>query len=380
MLNTEGAFVTVISDERTLEAMLPQWSDLAVNSVEDCAYYAPHFALPLFRTLAAEGSICFVAAWVGSRLAAFLPVAPGRLNIPGLVPAGMAWQSDYTFSCTPLLDKEDPVRAARALISGLSKLGRGEWILPDLNVEGPACQALLAALDEIGAPHLFRGGYDRAALETGPSFDEHMQTHVESKRRRELARSRRRFEELGKVEFRSATYGDDLRAAAQSFLELEASGWKGKRGTALACNGDTRRFAELAFGEAAEQGKVRIDQLLLDGKPVAAGVTVLAGRTGFTVKGAFDETYAAHSVGLLLEVEVLRDVLTSRWADRLDSATNGSHVIDRLWPARTKVADLVVSLADSAAAPRLGMLASTMKWKQNAKSLIRPYLEKLRAA
>lgn len=380
MLNTEGAFVTVISDERTLEAMLPQWSELAAQSAEDCAYYAPHFALPLFRTLAAKGQVRFVAAWVGSRLAAFLPVAPGRLNIPGIVPAGMAWQSDYTFSCTPLLDKADPVRAARALVSGLAKLGRGEWVLPDLNVEGPAARALLTALDEIKAPYRLRGGYERAALETGKSFDEHMQAHVESKRRRELARSRRRFEELGKVEFRSATHGEALRAAAASFLELEASGWKGKRGTALACNSDTKRFAELAFGEAAEQGKVRIDQLLLDGKPVAAGVTVLAGRTGFTVKGAYDETYASHSVGLLLEVEVLRDVLTTRWADRLDSATNGSHVIDRLWPARTKVADLVVSLADSAAAPRLDLLVNTMKWKQNAKSLIKPYLEKLRAA
>src|SRR6476469_7922420 len=104
LTSTESAFVTIVGDDTTLEALLPQWRELAQQSVEDCAYYSPDFALPLLRTVAANNSVRFIAAWAGNRLAAFLPVAPARVRVPGVTPAGMAWETDYTFSCTPLLD------------------------------------------------------------------------------------------------------------------------------------------------------------------------------------------------------------------------------------------------------------------------------------
>jgi CelD/BcsL family acetyltransferase involved in cellulose biosynthesis len=381
MLDTSGSTILPIAgDRKMLDALLPQWRELAQNAAEDCVYYAPHMAMPLLETVAAKTNLRFVTAWAGDRLVALLPVVPVRFGVPGLVPAGSAWQTDYTFSCTPLLDSADPARAAEGLVAGLSGLGRGEWMFRDMNVDGPACQAILGALRQKGAPFRIINAYERAALEPALNFEDHMQKHVESKRRRELSRNRRRFEELGRVEFRTATHGSALREAAKNFLDLEAGGWKGKRGTALACQPETRRFAELAFGTAADEGNVRIDQLLLDGKPVAAGVMVFAGRTGFTVKGAYDEAYANYSAGLLLEVDILRDFLTKRWASRLDAATNGGHVIDRLWPARTKVADLVFSLADSAASARLDCHVNMLRWKQQAKSFISPYVERLRAA
>ncbi len=364
----------IIFERRMIPDLVPQWRALARASVEDSVYYAPDYALPALDTIAASDDIRLVTAWDDDRLVALLPVVLPRIAVPGLSAHGGNWMTDYHFSGFPLLDARNPEAAAIGLIDGLAQLKRGEWIISEMNCEGPAARALIGALDRRGAPYRWDRSFQRASLPSTPSFDEHMQRHVGSKRRRELRRTRRRLEELGQVTLRSETQGQGLRDAIDIFLALEASGWKGERGTALACRPDTRAFAEKAFGAA--DAPRRVDILLLDGKPVAAGVIVFSGRTGFTVKGAYDEAFASHSVGLLLEQEVIRSLLTEKWADRLDSATNGSHVIDYLWPDRVAVADLVLSLAPAAAEWRLDALCRTRTLARQAKARIKALLKR----
>ena len=57
---------------------------------------------------------------------------------------------------------------------------------------------------------------------------------VNQKRRRELDRQLRRLCETGSVSFMSARTATEIEAAFNMFIALEASGWKGRRGTALA--------------------------------------------------------------------------------------------------------------------------------------------------
>lgn len=377
MRDKPGSGLAPIVLERSMLANLqPQWQDLCKRGAEDSVYYAPHYMLPLLDTVVAKAVVRIVTAWDGDRLMGFLPVTMKTLSVPGITAGGMAWRTDYTFNCLPLLDAEHADAAAAAIIDALATLKRGEWVLPELNAEGPVCRALQRALENRGAPFAMERGFERASLCAGLSFEQHMATHVSSKRRRELARNRRRLEETGKLTLRSETSGPGLAEAVQAFLALEASGWKGKRGTALACSADTKAFAERAFGPSASEGTSRADLLLLDGKPIAAGVIVFSGSTGFTVKGAYDEAYASYGAGLLFEQEVIKSFLTERWAARLDAATNGSHVIDLLWPDRVKVADLVFSLADTGASQRLKALAYFNTRTRHAKVMLKSLLKR----
>jgi hypothetical protein len=120
-----------------------------------------------------------------------------------------------------------------------------------------------------------------------------------------------------------------------------------------------------------------VDVLTLDGEPIAAGVIVFAGRTGFTVKCAYDETYASYSAGLLLELEVIRSFLSERWAARLDAATEDAHVIDSLWPGRVDVADLLFSLSSRSPEWRLAALQRTEDLKRSSKRAIKTLLGQL---
>jgi CelD/BcsL family acetyltransferase involved in cellulose biosynthesis len=369
-------FAHAIRTRSDIAGFLPQWHDLVSRAVEDCVYFSPHYAEALLSSEAVADDVRFVTAWDGSRLVGLLPVMLSRVALPGLVPGGSSWMTDYTFSATPLLDAHAPEAAAATLLDGLAALHAGEWVLPVLNSEGAATTAMRAALESRGAPFQFDNEFERASLSKGMGFDAHMQTHVASKRRRELGRSRRRLEETGRLSLRTETHGPGLAAAAEAFLALEASGWKGERGTALACTPSTRAFAMRAFARADRPGMVRIDLLLLDDRPIAAGVIVFAGTTGFTVKGAYDETLARQGVGLVLEQDVIKAFLDEGFADRLDSATNGSHVIDMLWPDRVKVADLVLSLARHGAQARLSGLMRARRLRRDMKARIKALLKR----
>ena len=358
-------------DRVELPAIAAAWTGLAARSAEDNVYYAQNYVLPLLDTVEAKTPVRFITAWDGDKLMAFMPVVLNKRSIPGVLPAGRAWESDYTFGCTPLLDRDNPGRAAQGLVDALADLGGGDWSLPHLNTEGPVWQAFTAALDRRNIPWLLNRPYTRAMLTCGKSFEDHMQTYVGAKRRRELARNRRRLEGLGVVSHKSCSSGAGLEEAVETFLKLEASGWKGRCGTALACEPETADFARRAFGPAAGPKATRADLLLLDDQPIAAGLIVFSGNTGFTVKGAYDETYAQYGAGLLLEVEVIKSFLEERWAGKLDAATNGAHVIDRLWPGRTSVGELVFSFARRAPRLRIAAYQNCQKWKAETKNWVK---------
>lgn len=350
------------------------WEDLCSRSIEDNVYYTPGYAMALQKNVETELRVLFATVWRGDRLIALLPFTRPRLRIPLAEPVGWAWQSKYTFSCTPVLDRMCANDGAEGLVRLLGTVRAGEWVLPTVNIAGEACAAMTEALDRFQVPWLTRGRFERASLKASASFDEHMQEHVSPRRRRELTRTRRKLERLGKVEHHAYRDGHGLKQAVSTFLEIEQSGWKGRRGTALACDRRTRQFALDAF-TGHDGCNVRADVLTLDGRPIAAGLIVFAGDTGFAVKSAYDETYRKCSVGLLLEVEVMRSFLAEKWVDRLDAATAGSHVVDSLWPNRTKVADVVFSLSHSFANARLAAVSLSMELQHRSRQQLKRALQ-----
>jgi CelD/BcsL family acetyltransferase involved in cellulose biosynthesis len=340
----------------SLPALLPAWEDLCARSLEDNVYYSPRYAQALLHSVDRSQSVRFAVVWDGSSLVALLPFKSPTFAVPVLRAAGRAWQSKYTFTCTPLLDTNLKTEAADALLNVLASISESEWIIPTVNTEGEACQSMVAALERRRIPWTFLNHFRRATLEAGPTFDEHMNINVGSNRRKGLARNRRRLEEVGKVGHESYSSGEGLERAVSAFLRIEAKGWKGKRGTALACDEQTRQFATTAFTGDETNSICRADILTVGGVPIAVSLIALAGRTGFAVKACYDESYRRYSPGLLLETELIRSFLSENWAGRLDSATSGAHVLDSLWPGRIEIADLMFSLSSRHPELRLAAL------------------------
>lgn len=125
--------------------------------------------------------------------------------------------------------------------------------------------------------------------------------------RRNLGRLRRRAEALGRLEFRSYSSPETLCHAFDAFLEMEASGWKGRTASAIACVPRVRRFYDTLMTEFGTSGQCVINELSLDGLPVASQFCLHVGRTLAVLKIAFRESHRHIAPGNLLFDQVLRD-------------------------------------------------------------------------
>src|SRR5439155_11480658 len=88
-----------------------------------------------------------------------------------------------------------------------------------------------------------------------------LQAALGNKKLKELRRQRHRLAEHGAVRFEVARSPGDVAAALETFLTLEASGWKGQRGTALIQHDGDAAFIRRAAKALAETGQCEIDPL-----------------------------------------------------------------------------------------------------------------------
>ncbi len=125
--------------------------------------------------------------------------------------------------------------------------------------------------------------------------------------RANLRRRARRLEEMGAVALRRAGAPGEVEAALADFLALEAAGWKGEGGTAIALDPALVRFYGRIARDAAARGALAIRALTLDDRPVAVHLGLVHRGVYHLPKTAYDERLGSVSPGQLLQREVLAE-------------------------------------------------------------------------
>ncbi|MEA2436591.1 MAG: hypothetical protein QOF65_1147 [Thermoleophilaceae bacterium] len=314
------------------EPELGRWRELAARALEPNPFFEPEFVMPAARRLGEEAALVGIADKAGDWLAC-LPVSFThrwkRLPLSAIT----AWRHLYCFLGTPLVAPDEPERALEQLIErGLDNGGRARMLgLEWMRADGPIASALHSLLGHRRA--LQFEAFERAALErrpTGDYVDETLRPH----HRRELRRlSRRLAEEMdAPLEVRDVSHDPQM---IDRFIAMEASGWKGRRGTAFAAHeGHREFFAEVCDG-FRENGRLQLLALAAGDRPAALKCNLLAEDEVFCFKIAYDEAYARFSPGVQLEertVAVFHERMSQRLMDSCADPDN--EMINRLWPDR----------------------------------------------
>ena len=129
----------------------------------------------------------------------------------------------------------------------------------------------------------------RPFLESKLDGDAYLKGSVRAHHLREFGRLRRRLAEHGKLEHKVARTPDDVRLGLETFLTLEAAGWKGRERTAMAVDRYRAAFAREAVHRLSEQDMCRVHSLTLDGKVVACLIVFIEAGIAYTWKTAYDE-------------------------------------------------------------------------------------------
>lgn len=209
-----------------------------------------------------------------------------------------------------------------------------------LDGQGPLAAALLGARK--GAAVVHRS--TRALLQSDLSPTDYYETTVRKKKRKEIGRLQHRLAEMGVVGFSRLVDANDLESWIDTFLALEASGWKGRDGAALANERATEGFVRDAMRGAFAAGRLEIIRLDVDGRAIAMLVNFLTPPGSFSFKIAFDEEYARFSPGVLIQLENLK-ILESPMIDWMDSCAVEDHpMINSLWGERREIVRISVPL------------------------------------
>jgi CelD/BcsL family acetyltransferase involved in cellulose biosynthesis len=324
-----------------------EWQDLAARAAEPNIFYEPGFALPAAAVFGRDaGAILIWSDAQPARLIGFFPARIERRRY-GIGPAVLAgWMHPYAPLGVPLIDADHVATATRAWLDFIAAPGGlpSLTLIPYLPIHGPFALALQAELSARGGRVVAFDCHERALL--APAIDRatYLQAAMSAKRRKELRRQWRRLGEEHTVSFERATEIADVSVQLASFLEIESRGWKGSAGTAAAKNPAIREFMQRALANLAARSQVRIEQLILDGQPIAAGIVLRSGDTGWFWKTAYDETVARASPGVHLSVELTQSLLADASLAQVDSCATPDHtMIDHIWRERLTIADCLIA-------------------------------------
>jgi CelD/BcsL family acetyltransferase involved in cellulose biosynthesis len=329
-----------------LQAIATEWRGLAARALEPNVFYTPEFMLAAAPVFGSGAGAMLVWSAAG-RLVGLFPA--GIERAPFARAAG--WTHPYAPLGTPLVDRDAADAAIAAWLDHLTcdPATPALLLMPLVPATGPFAAALTTALECSGRRHAVFDRHQRALLAPGAERQGYIERAMSTGRRKELRRQRRRLEELAPVTFVPSHGAADTAEALKDFLIIEASGWKGLAGTAAANDLSIRRFLETAVAGLAAEGRARVDRLMLDGRAVAACITLLSADTAWCWKIAYSEAVARFSPGVQLMVELTERLLEDPAIARADSCAAAEHpMIDHIWRERLELCDRLVALRPSA--------------------------------
>jgi Acetyltransferase (GNAT) domain len=329
------------------EIPLDQWQALAERAAEPNGYYLPEWELAVNASAQGRTGASALGAWREDRLIGLMPVISLwhalKIPLPALVSA-----HPYGTLCAPPLDRGMAMDAAAQLMQQARNAGAHALVLRDMSLEGAAMQAFA----EISRQHglrlrVLQSGL-RACLNATRDADQLLHEALGTKKLKELRRLRHRLAEHGAVQFDVARSPQDVASALETFLALEASGWKGARGTALAQNDGDARFIRRATPALAASGQCEIVTLRAGATPVAAGIVLRHQDRAFFFKIGVDARFAKFSPGVQLTLELTRHLCADPAIASADSTASPDHpMINPIWRGRFAIGDVLIPLRSS---------------------------------
>ena len=343
----------VVERPADLDCHVPAWESLARESVEPNVFYEPWMLLPALTHLGQPRGLKIVLFYAPSiedrrreELVGLFPLERCKTETAVGLPATGLYRHAFCYLRTPLLR----ARYARETVAAFfdfiaaSSLKADVVELGEMVADGPFRQLVTDELYRRGTLSFPVNAHTRAIFHPAASADAYLEYALSGRHRRELGRKARRLSEAGPLTWEATDKSTDIEAFIEDFLRLEASGWKGRQGTALAAApGRAAFFREVVRG-AFERDRLLGLGLRVGGRLAAQRVSFTVGDGAMAFKLGFDEDFAACSPGLLLEAENIRRLHATcapLWMDC--GAVPYSELFNRVWLHRRPIETLLLA-------------------------------------
>jgi hypothetical protein len=336
----------LINIQDLLPAEEEAWSALAERAVEPNPFFEPGFLVLAGRHFEGFSKTRLLVAHEGDVFRAVLPII--GVERPRIPPRpAMTTRGEPTMIsglCTPLVDRACVDQATGALLDGLRNGAQrgdlpGVLSLKRVREGGPVIEALRAGSAARGMPTFTKETWERGFVTRSGTWD----SPLSSQRRRTNRRRRRALESESGSEVSLVDRTLDP-AAAEDFLKMEVSGWKGQgHGSAYARDPDKVAWFQEWCERWIEAGRLVVLALNVGTTSIAMQYAILAGDGISLYRIAYDEGYAKYGPGAILLESVMERLLEQTDAAWLDSGTDPDNAfLLELLPERSTLSALLI--------------------------------------
>jgi CelD/BcsL family acetyltransferase involved in cellulose biosynthesis len=364
------------------------WTDLLRRAAEPNVFMDPAL-IGAAHDADSEGGYRALLAWKNTDgheqltgVWTFAVGRPRRSVLPMPVMRVPAFAHGYL--ATPVIDRyhlDETLDAMLDTISASSVLPK-IMSLDTMGTGGPTWEALIRVLAARGSSPCVFEQVQRPKLASDTDGKAYLEKALSGSSRKKLRQHRRKLSEKGSLTFSIATEPQAVRQAVEEFLAMEASGWKGRQGTALASNEADASFMRGATAALAEHGCASVHSIHLDGRPVSMQIVARAGAVAFTWKTAYDEAFHDFSPGMLLLEDYTAAFLADKSIAFVDSCSFDDTGFMSAWQERQSVADIWIDarrggslefralsgLQKSYRDVRAAAKAAYLKWRKSRKA------------
>lgn len=325
-----------------VEEQFDQWSNLSQCALTPNPFFEPQFVRPLVECLGNENLKLLVVLDDARNWLFAAPVVQHFFEQGLPLPKFRALRSDYIFLDTPLISKHDTAFILTCLLSALSSqrdwhgLGFSKTVA---NSEQSDLIDFVATVSDAEVKH--------TTLSERPCVTPQTQAELLSKcsasRRKTLRKGWKKFSQAGDVEFRLRKLPSEIPSAIDSFLELEALGWKGEQGTALSCEPSHAAFFSKMCAEFSKFGRLVFGEILLNNRVIASTCNLLSGNTLFAFKIGWDHNYSNYSLGYWSEI-LLADAIhhEAKEVRLIDSCSEEDSYTGKVWQDRIEIGSTIL--------------------------------------
>ncbi|QDV45135.1 hypothetical protein Enr13x_50090 [Stieleria neptunia] len=365
----------LVTDCCEMESLVPAWRRLVGRCAWRNPCYEPEFLIPLIKHRREASARLLVVE--GTPTNGDTPELYGVMPLVTMpfyrlpIQCVHAWRPDEAFDSTPLIDADDVEATLTAMFTSLSRQNARLLAFDTVSASPKFDQHVRKTVTENQLSIFTRDRFSRAALEPDGDAEAYLRQSMSKNRRKKARKLLAKLQQVGDVTFEHSGDADELHHWAHQFVDLEASGWKGREGTALACQSESLAFFLEMVDRFGQQDSIRFGRLTLDGAPVAMLVDLHSGDHVSGYKTTYDERFAEYSPGFLLEIQNVH-WLHETGCTVSDSCTDpNNELINSLYAERLPFQSIVIGLDSGMHWPVTSLLPLMQSSARIAKSCAR---------
>ncbi len=329
-----GSFrVFTIGDIGELESHAAAWNDLAFETAQPMLSYA--WILSFFEHQLESGQdwVCLLV-YRDVHLVGVLPLVCTVQKILGREHLSLWTPFNWHTPCVDFLVKpgfEDEV--IPLILETLNDFNPHYSSLKIRRLQESAPMLKMARNCLPDMPILQRFNGKGSYIEVAGSFEEYRAT-LKASFVRNLNRLERKLKKLGDLHYEFITENTDNPNYLQTFLEIEASCWKGRNNSAISKCPSHREFYMTLTRRLARLGWLEWHFLAAAGKTIAANLAIRVNHRLVILKIGYDEKYASYSPGSKLFEKMIKRAFDSGEIDEIDCLSE--YTWNRNWRMKTR--------------------------------------------